>query len=1087
MKTKNLTNENRLVSKLAAINLQELRGAAGEKIYERGEAYFRWGRVEIDELTNSIAICYVQGSRLYRVNLSVANEHLYMDCDCPYSENGWICKHHVAAALAVFNRLHEQEHFDWQKQLTKILGIKPGGSRGPRAHPYYLFFSLQPDGPVSWKLAPYILPLSAFPPSHRNQEEALPPEILQEMLENNPELDFHLSKPTTILQARRCLNCNQEHVMLANLISDRSRAFGYYPTSFPLPDYLTLAAALQSPVYLGTVEHPVQTKLEILPEAGQIHLEILKNEDGLNMRACAVFHQSSIALERGETRVLYTNPLWALAGSTVFQINDSKNLEAIIEWIKMPDVFVPQEEETNFLEKFFLPLAESFPLEGATVDRETLHTDLVKRLYLSETAGKLQVQLRFGYQEFELAYEPDPPKKSLRRRPNSWTLVEVERQILKEEAVYRSLSEPKYRLKRLTRTSDAGYFGLRGRTHPISFLLHSIPLLTKDGFEIYGEEELKTIQVNRNKPSLNFSISSGTDWFDLQVSIQFGELKVSLSEIRKVLRRKERYIKLADGSIGEIPENWLERYKYIFGLGKENRGGLRFSNTQIGLLDQLLEEENQLKVDWEFRRRRERLRSFAGISARPLPESFKGELRPYQKAGYDWLHFLNQFGFGGCLADDMGLGKTVQALVYLQSQYENSPKGQPASLVVVPRSLLVNWQREASRFTPELRLLEFFNQDRTKDLAIFNQYDVIITTYGIMRRDIGLLRKYTFQHIILDESQIIKNPLSQTSRAARHLAAKQRLALTGTPVENSTAELWSLFAFLNPGLLGSLDFYKREFSGPIEKKGDELAAETLRKMVFPFILRRTKKQVAPELPPRTDRILYCDMEPAQRKFYQRMRDTYRGLLLGMLEKEGINASRMKFLEGLLRLRQISNHPRLVEEHFRGTSGKFELLLETLTTLKAEGHKVLVFSQFVQMLKILRQSLDQHKVPYLYLDGQTRNRQERVDEFQTNEDIPFFLISLKAGGVGLNLTAADYVIHIDPWWNPAVEMQATDRTHRIGQEKPVFVYKFITRDSVEEKILILQERKRELVNTLISSEKGFLKSLTSDDIQVLFGS
>jgi non-specific serine/threonine protein kinase len=1086
MRTKHLNYENLPESKLAAINLQELRGAAGEKVYERGEAYFRWGRVEIDEITNSIAICYVQGSQLYRVNLSVAQDHLYMVCDCPYSENGWICKHHVAAVLAVYNRLHEQERLDWQKQLTKILGFKPG--RGPRAHPYYLFFSLQPEGPVSWKLAPYILPVSAFPPNLRNQEEALPPEVLQEILETNPELDFHLSKPTTILQARRCLNCSQDHVMLANLIADRSRAFGYYPTSFPLPDYLTLAAALRSPVYLGTVERPVQTKLEILPEEGQIQLGVRKNDTGLSVRACAVINNCTITLERGKTRIIHSNPLWALAGTTVFQIDDSNNREAVIEWIKEPDIFIPQEEETNFLEKFFLPLAESFPLQGETVDRETLHTDLVKRLYISEAAGKLQVQLRFGYQEFELAYEADPPKKSLRRRPDSWSLVEVDRQILKEDAVYRSLSDPKYRLKRLTRTSEAGLFELRSRTHPIDFLMHAIPLLTKDGFEIYGEEQLKTLQVNRNKPTLNFSISSGTDWFDLQASIQFGELKVSLSEIRKALRKKERYVKLADGSIGEIPENWLERYKYLFGLGKETQGSLRFSKHQIGLLDQLLEEEeNQAKVDWEFRRRREQLRSFSGISARPLPESFNGELRPYQKAGYDWLHFLNEFGFGGCLADDMGLGKTIQALVYLQAQHQSPSRGQPASLVVVPRSLLVNWQREASRFTPSLRLLEHFNQDRTKDLAVFNQYDVIITTYGIMRRDISLLRKYTFQHVILDESQTIKNPLSQTSRAARHLIAKQRLALTGTPVENSTAELWSLFAFLNPGLLGSLDFYKREFSGPIEKKGDEQAAETLRKLVFPFILRRTKKQVAPELPPRTDRILYCDMEPAQRKYYQRMRDTYRGLLLGMLEHEGINASRIKILEGLLRLRQISNHPRLVEENFRGTSGKFELLIETLTTLKAEGHKVLVFSQFVQMLKILRQSLDQQKVPYLYLDGQTRNRQERVDEFQNNSRIPFFLISLKAGGVGLNLTAADYVIHIDPWWNPAVEMQATDRTHRIGQEKPVFVYKFITRDTVEEKILILQERKRKLVNSLISSEKSFLKSLTNDDIQVLFGS
>ena len=1085
MRRKRISNENS-ESKLLALNLQELRGAAGEKIYERGEAYFRWGRVEIDEITDHIAICYVQGSQLYRVNLSVANNHLYMDCDCPYAEDGWICKHHVAAALAVYNHLHQQVRPNWKTQLTRILEINPTRSRGPHTHPYYLFFSLQTAGPGTWKLAPYILPISAFPPNFRTQEEALTPEELREVLVSNPELDFHLSKPSTILQAKSCLNCGPEHVMLANLISERNRAYGYYPTSFPLPDYLTLAASLHSPVYLGTVDRPVQTELEIIPDEGHIHLEILKNDEGMTLRACAVFEQRSVDLQRGDTQTLYASPIWVLAGSTVFQLDDANNRESVHAWLKEPELFVPLEDESSFLEKFYLPLAESFHIEGATVERETLHADPVKRLYLSEAAGKLQVQLRFGYNEFELPYEPDPPKMNLLKRPDSWTLVEVHRKFLKEESIYRLLSDPKYRLKRSPRISEAGYFSLRGRTHPIDFLLHAIPLLTQDGFEIYGEEELKSLQVNREKPTLTFSISSGVDWFDLQAAVQFGEMKVSLSEIRKALRKKERYIKLADGSIGEIPENWLEHYKYLFGLGKETEGGLRFTTQQIGLLEQLLEEEDQAKVDWEFRRRRERLRSFSNITTRPLPDSFTGQLRPYQKAGYDWLHFLNDFGFGGCLADDMGLGKTVQALVFLQSLYEDLSLKLPASLVVVPRSLLVNWQREASRFTPKLRLLEYFNQDRTKDPAIFNRYDVVITTYGIMRRDLELLRKYTFQHVILDESQAIKNPLSQTSRAARHLSAKQRLALTGTPVENSTSELWALFAFLNPGLLGGLDFYKREFSTPIEKKGDEQAAQTLQKMVFPFILRRTKRQVAPELPPRTDRILYCDMEPAQRKLYQRMRDTYRGLLLGMLESEGINASRMKVLEGLLRLRQISNHPRLLETNFRGTSGKFELLVETLTTLKAEGHKVLVFSQFVQMLKILRQTLDSQKIPYLYLDGQTRNRQERVDEFQENAHIPFFLISLKAGGVGLNLTAADYVIHIDPWWNPAVEMQATDRTHRIGQDKPVFVYKFITRDTVEEKILTLQDRKRELVNTLISSEQGFFKSLTSNDIQALFG-
>jgi non-specific serine/threonine protein kinase len=408
-----------------------------------------------------------------------------------------------------------------------------------------------------------------------------------------------------------------------------------------------------------------------------------------------------------------------------------------------------------------------------------------------------------------------------------------------------------------------------------------------------------------------------------------------------------------------------------------------------------------------------------------------------------------------------------------------------ADLIVVPRSLLVNWQREAERFAPTLRVRQHFGQGRLKDVSIFDDYDLILTTYGTMRQDIGFLREYRFHYAVLDESQAIKNPLSQTAKAARLLNAEHRLVMTGTPVENNAFELWSQFAFVNPGLLGGMEYFKQEFAAPIEKKGDEAAAEFLRKMVYPFILRRTKDQVAKELPPRTEKILYCDMEPAQRRFYNKTRDQYRAMLLGIVEEQGMNQARMKILEGLLRLRQISNHPKLVNPKFRGGSAKMELLLQELRMLQEGGHKALVFSQFVQMLKLVRQELDRQKVPYVYLDGRTRKRQERVDEFQTNPDLPFFLISLKAGGVGLNLTAADYVIHIDPWWNPAVEMQATDRTHRIGQDKPVFVYKLITRDSVEEKILQLQERKRALVSQLISTESSFFKSLSAEDIEVLF--
>jgi non-specific serine/threonine protein kinase len=493
---------------------------------------------------------------------------------------------------------------------------------------------------------------------------------------------------------------------------------------------------------------------------------------------------------------------------------------------------------------------------------------------------------------------------------------------------------------------------------------------------------------------------------------------------------------------------------------------------------------DQKQVVPEFEQRRNRLRSFERIQPHPVPSGFTGELRPYQKTGLDWMHFLHDYGFGGCLADDMGLGKTIQVLAFLQSLKEQGKAG-AAVLLVVPKSLITNWQRETARFVPDLRIKEYMGNARKKDTAEFDQYDIILTTYGTMLRDVDLLRTYRFHYVILDESQAIKNPLAQSAKACRLLNSEHRLVMSGTPVENNTFELWSQFAFLTPGLLGSMEYFKREFALPIESKQDEATAQLLRKLVYPFILRRTKEQVAPELPPRTERILYTDMEPAQRKLYNQTRDRYRGILLGLIESEGFDNVRMKILEGLLRLRQICIHPVLVEPTYRGEAPKFELLFETLETLGAEQHKALIFSQFVETLHIVRKELDERHISYAYLDGKTRDRQQQVDTFQNDPQVRFFLISLKAGGLGLNLTAADYVIHLDPWWNPAVEMQANDRAHRIGQNKPIFIYKIIARDTVEEKILQLQDRKRALVNQLITNEASFFKSLTPDDVKVLF--
>ena len=484
----------------------------------------------------------------------------------------------------------------------------------------------------------------------------------------------------------------------------------------------------------------------------------------------------------------------------------------------------------------------------------------------------------------------------------------------------------------------------------------------------------------------------------------------------------------------------------------------------------------------EIMKKKERLASFTEIEQVSTPKAIKAILRPYQKEGLNWLCFLDEFNFGGCLADDMGLGKTLQMLTFLYIQKE---KKQGCSLVVVPRSLMFNWQNEVKKFCPSLNVLIHHGNNRNENPDIKGK-DLLITTYGTMMRDIEKLRKKTFNYIILDESQAIKNPAPKRYKAACLLKGKNRLAMTGTPVENHTFDLYAQFNFLNPGWLGSMKNFKDNYALLIDKEGDTKRCDELKKMIHPFLLRRTKKQVATDLPEKTEDFIFCEMDKEQRKVYDAYRNRMRDYVLGKIEEEGISKSGIYVLEGLTKLRQICNSPALIseEEDYGKASVKIDLLKETVLEKRAE-HKVLIFSQFVKMLKLIGQEFDRLNTQYQYLDGSTTDREKAVNDFQENSECTVFLISLKAGGTGLNLTAADYVYLVDPWWNPAVENQAIDRCYRIGQEKHVFAYRMICKNTVEEKILEIQQRKRKLSSELIQAEKGFLKQLKKEDVKNLF--
>ncbi len=583
----------------------------------------------------------------------------------------------------------------------------------------------------------------------------------------------------------------------------------------------------------------------------------------------------------------------------------------------------------------------------------------------------------------------------------------------------------------------------------------------------------------RRPGASRLAVSSGVDWFELHGEVDYEGTSARLPELLEAVRRGEQMVRLGDGSYGLLPEEWLSRFGSLAGLGTPADGHMRFRQNQMGLLDALLAAQPEISCDEAFARVRERLQQFSGLRAAEQPSGFVGQLRDYQRDGLGWMHFLREFGFGGCLADDMGVGKTAQVLALLETRRLEQPA--VPSLVVVPRSLVFNWKQEAARFTPGIRVLDYTGAGR--DQESFRDYDVILTTYGTLRRDALHFKDVEFDYIVLDEAQAIKNAGTESAKAARLLKGRYRLALSGTPVENHLGELWSLFEFLNPGILGTSSVFKLA-SDTARNPSDEtrrLLAHALR----PFILRRTKDQVARELPPKTEQTIFCEMEPLQRRLYNELRQHYRHSLLHRIERDGMGRSKMQVLEALLRLRQAACHPGLVDAgRSDEPSAKLDVLLQQLNEVLEEGHKALVFSQFTRLLGIVRRKLDQDDVRYEYLDGSTRDRQAHVDRFQNDPGCRLFLISLKAGGLGLNLTAAEYVFLLDPWWNPAVEAQAIDRAHRIGQERQVFAYRLIARDTVEEKVLELQTSKRDLAAAIINADNSLIRDLGREDLELL---
>lgn len=604
---------------------------------------------------------------------------------------------------------------------------------------------------------------------------------------------------------------------------------------------------------------------------------------------------------------------------------------------------------------------------------------------------------------------------------------------------------------------------------------------------VYGFESLKNFRFNTAKPQTHIYISSHTDWFDAKVDIIFGDQKVSVAEVKKALANKQQFVQLNDGTLGILPEEWLKKYSLLFRVGEGRADKLKLSRYHLSVIDELYENRNEEELTIELEEKYSRIREFDKIKEIEAPQNLQPILRPYQVAGYQWLNYLNEVSWGGILADDMGLGKTVQALSFLQHYYEEHD-GDLRALVVCPTTLIYNWENEIKKFTPSLEYYIHHGSIRNRNIEELKKHHVIITTYGTLRSDIKIFTQIPLDYVILDESQAIKNPASKVTKAASLLHAKNRLCMSGTPLQNNTFDIYAQMNFLNPGMLGSMEFFRQEFAIPIDKFGETEQKEHLKKILYPFILRRTKEQVAKDLPDKTETVLFCEMEHEQRKIYDAYRNEFRARIMGTIEEQGIQRSQLTILQGLMKLRQICDSPAILneQEKFENHSIKLDELAREITE-NIGNHKALIFSQFLGMLALIRQKLEQQGVKYEYFDGSTSapDREKAIQAFQNDEETRVFLISLKAGGVGLNLTAADYVYIVDPWWNPAVEQQAIDRTHRIGQTKNIFAYRMICKDTIEDKIMQLQEKKRLLAKELISDDATFVKALSREDVEYLF--
>lgn len=818
-------------------------------------------------------------------------------------------------------------------------------------------------------------------------------------------------------------------------------------------------------------------KIRLSPEVIQPAFKVSYSEGKYEVSCKAVAEEFSSGIKDNEV----DSPLLFKKDNQFYLWHKPEDVLLIEKFLPYGKIIIEADNWQHQLAEFVLPISKKYAVQFNNIKKEEIFDELPEtKLLLKEKGDYLLLQPFFSYRGYEVKRN-DKEKIIL---PQEDKLLIIHRNYVAEEAFVKKIEALH---SGFIRPETGDVLALKGsEVLKNNWFFLFADALQEMNVPVYGFEALKNFRFNTAKPSTRIHISSNTDWFDAKVDIHFGAQKITIADVKKALANKQQFVPLQDGTLGILPEEWIKKYSLLFRVGEGKSTNIKLSRYHFGVIEELYEQRDEEELVFKLEEKYEKLKENFAITQIAAPDHLQPILRPYQTYGFQWLNYLTEVNWSGILADDMGLGKTIQALTFLH--YYKQKNVTIKALVACPTTLIYNWENEIKKFTPSLTYYIHHGSARTP-LELSNEAnDIIITSYGTLRSDIKLFIDVPFDYVILDESQAIKNPASKIAKAVCLLHAKNRLCMSGTPLQNNTFDIYAQMNFLNPGMLGSMDFFRQEFAVPIDKFGEKEQKEHLRKLLFPFILRRTKEQVAKDLPEKLEMILFCEMGEEQRKIYDAYRNDYRDKILGVVAEQGIQKSQLTVLQGLMKLRQICDSPAIIkeEEKFPNVSVKLDEITREINE-NIGNHKALIFSQFLGMLALIREKLQEAGIDYEYFDGSTSatDRQKAIERFQNDDNCRVFLISLKAGGVGLNLTAADYVYIVDPWWNPAVEQQAIDRTHRIGQTKNIFAYRMICKDTVEDKILKLQEKKKLLAADLITDDTGFVKSLSKEDIEYLF--